>query len=425
MSLTRLEIIEEAKRIASIYDYKPSLLYHWIETFGKEHTEHLTRNLRKPLETLWVQVNTSRVDIDSVRDMLDEMDFKVKNHRYFEDFLEVEVELRELKDDGIRYPRIIVEREAIPSAALGKDILTADIISYDKFETGDTLRIVYKGDRLLALGKAEISSEHIPTAPQRVIAKNTSSLAYAPPLTEFEFYRRGYFNILTPAQAIGIKSMYHSTKDNILVMSTDNGEAASYLSELTHQKVPITVIAQNKEHSKALQKTFARTKSKSVRLLIDTFPRFVRINHLVKFTSAYLELQNSRSSVIPSFRSNLSFSLLEKMVKKQIKITSNLFRCLYDQASITYVTHSVDNFENEKIFENLVSKSYYKSQSFPREIREYQNKGDFSTRYIKPAEEDLIALERKTSTIFLDPLKIKNTGGFIAKFKFDPKKIEN
>ncbi len=425
MSLTRLEIIEEAKRIASIYDYKPSLLYHWIETFGKEYTENLLRNLRKPLETLWVQVNTTRVDIDTVRDKLDEMDFKVKKHRYFEDFLEVEVEQRELKDDGIRYPRIIVDREAIPSAALGKDILTADIINYDKFETGDTLRIVYKGEKLLALGKAEISSELIPTAPQRVIAKNTSSLAYAPPLAELEFYRRGFFNILTPVQAIGIKSMYHSIKDNILVMSTDNGEAASYLSELTHHKVPITVIAQNKEHSRVLQRTFARTKSKSVRLLVDTFPQFVRINQEIKFTSVYLELQNSRSSVIPSFRSNLSISLLEKMVKKQIRITSNLFRCLYNQASITYVTHSIDNFENEKIFENLVSKSYYKSQSFPQEIREYQNKGDFSARYIKPVEEDKIALERKTSTIFLDPLKIKNTGGFIAKFKFTPKKIEN
>lgn len=422
MSLTRLEIIEEAKRLASLYDYTPSLLYHWIESFGKADTEYLLRNLRKPLETLWVQVNTSRVDIDSVRDKLDELDFKVKKHRYFEDFLEVEVELRELKDDGIRYPRIIVDREAIPNAALGKDIRTADIVNFDKFEAGDTLRIVYKGERLLALGKAEVSSELIPTAPQRVIAKNTSSLAYSPPLTELEFYRRGYFNILTPVQAIGIKSMYHSTKDNILVMSTDNGEAASYLSELTHHKVPITVIAQNKEHSRALQKTFARTKSKSVRILVDTFPQFVRVNQEIKFTSAYLELQNSRSSVIPSFRSNLSFYLLEKMVKKQIRIISNLFRCLYNQASVTYVTHSVDNFENEKIFENLVSKSYFKSQGFPQEIREYQKKGDFTTRYIKPAEEDLISLERKTSTIFLDPLKIKNTGGFIAKFKFTPKK---
>ena len=404
--------------IVKKFQYTSDLLYHWIEAFGLDESLKFLEQFRQPFDSLWVQVNTTRVDFDSMIDIFEEMEFEVNKHPWFEDFLEVKVIRKEIEEDVLLYPVVKVDRESASTIALGKDVHTASITSHNSFLSGDKVRIMDFAGNIIALGTAMVNSKEILSLKQQVVVKVTDSLGYVPPLTELREYRRGFFSILSPTQAIGVKSMYLDSKDNILVMSGDRGEVASYIAELTNNKCPITVVARNKMQLKAIRKQVERLKVKAVRLLQAPFQNFLKERQEMKFTSVYLEPQNSRTAVIPTFASNLSLKRLEKMSSDQIEIISNLYRVLHKEASISYITHSIDYLENEFVFQKILEKAFYEAQSFPIKIRNLQKKKIVNSRDKGGLEIIKTGKEQELSTIFLNPITIKNIGGFISKFKF-------
>jgi 16S rRNA C967 or C1407 C5-methylase (RsmB/RsmF family) len=403
------------------FQYSPSLLYHWINSFGLTETMNILEQLRKPPNSLWIQVNTDKIDYDSLYDIFEESEFNVQKHTWFDDFLEVKVEKREIKEKSFTYPTIRVDIESASNIALGKDVHTSAVTKYDRFAAGEKVRIVDLAGSTIAVATSEVESKEISKLSQRVIARVAESCGYAPPLTEMKEYRRGYFNILSPAQTVGVKSLYLDRQDNILVMSVDRGEVAGYIAKITNHKCPITVIARNEMHLKAINRQLGRIKSKAIRVIHIPFSRFLKELHEIKYSSIYIELQNSRTAMMPVFSSNLSTSKLRQMVKNQTNVLSSLYRCLHGQASISYITHSLDYLENEKVFKTILEKAYYNSQSFPEEIRLLQKKNKLNTRKPEFNEERLYQKEHENATIFLDPIKTKNIGGFIAKFKFKQK----
>ncbi|MHA2308463.1 MAG: PUA domain-containing protein, partial [Candidatus Heimdallarchaeaceae archaeon] len=398
-----------------------SLLNHWITSFGLDKTLKIIENLRKPYDTIWVQVNTNRIDIDSLRMIFEDMEYNVKKHHLFEDFLEVEVEKRDFSVEDSEIPSVIVDIESSSNISLGKDVQTASIVKNDKFVSGDKVKVLDHTGSIIALGVAEVNSKEISSLSQMTVVKVSDSLGYAPPLTELSVYRRGSFNILTPVQAVGVKSLYLDRLDNILVASNDRGEVASYIAELTKHKTPITVIAQNELQVKAITRQIERIKTKAIRLLHVPFLTFLRERHEMKYSSVYLGLQNSRTAVKPVFSSNLSAGKLREMVKAQTDIITYLFRGLHENASITFTTHSMDYLENEGIFKKILEKAYYESQSFPEEIRVLQSKKILKAREVPMLDTKGIKLDLKNSSIFLDPIETNNIGGFLAKFKFEQK----
>ena len=404
--------------IVKRFQYASGLLYHWIESFGLEETLNHLENFRQPFESLWVQVNNTKIDFESLIDIFEAMEFEVSKHPWFNDFLLVKVGKKEIEEDVLLYPVVKVDRESASSIALGKDVNTASITSHNSFLTGDKVRIMDFAGNIIALGKAMVNSKEILALSQRVVVKVTDSLGYVPPLTELKEYRKGYFSILTPTQAIGVKSMYLESKDNILVMSGDRGEVAGYIAELTNNKCPITVVAQNKMQLKAINRQVERLQTKAIRILHSPFHNLLKEKHEVKYTSIYIEPQNSRTAVIPTFASNLSLNRLEKMSNDQIDIITSLYRLLHKEASISYVTHSIDYLENELVFQSILEKAYYEAQSFPQEIKNLQNKSILNSREMSLTGIMKKTKEQESSTIFLNPSIIKNIGGFVAKFKF-------
>ncbi|MFW9851799.1 MAG: PUA domain-containing protein [Candidatus Thorarchaeota archaeon] len=410
-----------SNEILKKFQYSPSLLYHWINSFGLNNTINILEQLRNPPNSLWIQVNTDIIDYDSLYDIFEENEFDVQRHTLFDDFLEVKVKKREIKEKYYTYPAIRVDVESASNIALGKDVHTSAVTKHDKFAAGERVRIVDLAGSTIAVATSEVESKEISKLSQRIIARVTESFGYAPPLTELKEYRRGYFNILTPAQTVGVKSLYLDKQDNILVMSVDRGEVAGYIAKLTNHKCPITVIARNEMHLKAVKKQLKRIKSKAIRVIHTPFLQFLRDLHEIKYSSIYVELPNSRTALMPVFSSNLSISKLKQMAKSQLNVLSNLYRCLHGQASISYITHSLDYLENENVFKSILGKAYYDSQSFPEEIRLLQNKEKLKTRKPEFKEERLYEKENEKATIFLDPIETQNNGGFIAKFKFKQK----
>ena len=278
-------------------------------------------------------------------------------------------------------------------------------------------------NNILAVGKTQLKSSEINKRFQETVVKVTESLAYAPPITELKEYRKGFFSILSPTQALGVKSMNFKANDNILVMSTDKGDVANYIAELTRNKVPITVLAANKMHTKVLNKNIARTKNKAIRIIQRPFLSFVREMPEMKYTSFFVEPQNSRTAVIPVFSSNLSLDRLKQFTKKQQKLISELYRSTHGEASLTYITHSIDYLENEEIFQNTLQKAYYENQEFPKEIRKLKQQKIISSRAPLEIYKE-IESELTKSSVYLNPITTNNTGGFIAKFNFKLKQEE-
>ncbi|NPD88466.1 MAG: hypothetical protein HGN29_07065 [Asgard group archaeon] len=413
--------IELSRELVKKYDYADSLLNHWITSFGLDKTLQIIENLRNPYDTIWVQVNTSRIDFDSLRIIFEDMEYNVQKHHLFDDFLEVKVEKRDFSIKDSEIPSVIVDIESSSNISLGKDVHTASIVKNDKFVSGDKVKILDHTGSIIAAGTAEVNSKEIHSLHQMTVVKVTDSHGYAPPLTELSFYRRGFFNILTPVQALGVKSLYLDKLDNILVASSDRGEVACYIAELTNHKTPITVIAQNELQVKAISRQIERIKTRAIRLLHVPFLSFLREIHEMKYSSVYLGLQNSRTAVKPVFSSNLSAGRLREMTKAQANIITYLYRCLHENASVTYTTHSMDYLENEGIFKKILEKAYYESQSFPEEIRILQSKKIFKSREVPVIDTKGISLDLRNSSIFLDPIETGNIGGFLAKFKFKQK----
>jgi len=403
------------------FQYSPSLLYHWIDSFGLNDTMKILEQLRNPPYSIWVQVNTDKIDLDSLYNIFEENEFKVQKHTLFDDFLEVIIEKKEISENGSNYPVIRIDIESATNIALGKDVHTSAITKHDRFSTGEKVRIVDLAGSTIAIGESEVESREISNLNQRIIARVIDSFGYIPPLTEMREYRRGFFNILTPAQTIGVKSLYLDRRDNILVMSVDRGEVAGYIAKITNHKCPITVVARNEMHLKAINRQLERIKSKAIRVIHASFLHFLKELHEIKYSSVYIELPNSRTAFMPVFSSNLSVSKIKQMSKNQTNVISKLYRCLHEQASISYITHSIDYLENENVFKTILEKAYYDSQSFPEEIRILQNQNKLKTRKPEFNKERLYQKEHENATIFLDPIKTENIGGFISKFKFKQK----
>jgi len=258
------------------FQYSASLLNHWLETFDLNQTLELLDGLRLPYSSIWVQVNTRKVDYYSLFDIFEERGFFVNKHPFFDDFIEVKVQKKKIPENTRELPIIRVDHESTTNISLGRDVQTANIMNHDEFDAGETVCIADYVNNIIAVGKAQVKSSEIKKLKQKNVVKVTDSLAFAPPLTELKEYRKGFFSIMTPTQVIGVKSMEFDTKDNILVMTTDKGDVANYIAELTNYKVPITVLAANDMQVKALRKNVERTKNKAIRILHRPFLNFVR-----------------------------------------------------------------------------------------------------------------------------------------------------
>ena len=422
MSEEKSELEKEINLISKRYHYKTSLIKHWIEDFGKVKTEEFLQFSKSPYSSLWVQVNTSKIDIDSLFDIFEELEFDVIKNPLFDDILEVKVNQFDLSDYNKNYPVIKVDRESAQSIAMGREVFSYGVTGYEFLEKGENVEIRDAANNLIAIGKSEVSSKEIPSLKLNIVAKVIKSWGFEPPITELSYYRKGFYNILTPTQIFGVKSMYFENNDNILVLSVDKGDTALYIAERTNHKIPITVVAQNRNHLRAIQRQIRRVKTKAIRVISAPFLSFIQDVHTIKYTSVYLELQNSRTAVLPTFSSNLNFPTLRKMVSKQKKVTDLLYKCLVPNASISLITHSIDTLENELLFNHIKSKSYHEPQAFPPEIRELQKNGKIGYRdYL---DERIIddSFAHKSSTAFIDPIDIKNTGGYLMKYKFALKK---
>ncbi|MHA1685693.1 MAG: PUA domain-containing protein [Candidatus Heimdallarchaeaceae archaeon] len=414
--------ITESKLLATQYAYEESLIAHWLKYFNTKIIQSYLKRLRLPAKSLWIQINTARADVDSILESLEELDFNVQTNPYFEDILEVEIEKHDIYLDEKDYPAIIVDRESASGIVLGKDVNTSAVIAADEFKANDTIKIIDRTGYVLAKAKAQVNSNEIASLRQQVVAKVLQSRAKIPPLTELRYYRAGLFTVLSPTQIFAIQSMYMEEKDNILVVSPDRGEVATTIAQLTNYNTPITVIAQNQQHARALRKQVNRMKAKSIRIIVNGFYEFIKQHHDITYTSAYIELPNSRTAIMPTLNSNLTIKRLRRLVKRQKNILTYTFRCLHPNASITYVNHSLDPLENEINYRDIVTKTYYETQSFPNSIRKLKV-SEFSTiRELKTDILNDIKFHLKVGTLFIDPLKVQNSGGFIAKFKYTPQR---
>ena len=406
------------------FQYDPSLLNHWIENNGIDFTLDLLSSLRTPNDSIWVQVNKSRIDFDSLIDIFEDMDFEVSKHPHFDDILLVRIGKNTFTDEEKSLPGIKVEKESTSSVALGKDVNSNSITDFISFSSGDKVKIMDFVGNIIAIGRAEINSSELKDKAVRVAAKNIKAMGNAPQLTEMMVYRRGYFNILTPVQVLAVKSMNLKSAKSILVISGDKGDVASYIEELTEQKIPITLIVNNKLHLKAVSNQLKRTRSKSIRIVRRPTLEFLNGIHEMKYDAVYVEAPNSRTAFMPTFSSNLGFSRLKSMAKTQKEIISQLYHCLYSDAEICYVTHSVDFLENELIFDHIMNKAYYEDSNFAHKIRQLKKKDIFSNREQLEHLYGDYSFEHRNSTIYVDPVKTNNTGGYIARFKFGKTKEE-
>jgi len=398
--------------------YNPSLLHRWLEQLGIKYTIDLLSTLRKPNDSIWVQVNKSKVDFDSLLDLFEDMEISANKHPLFDDFIQVKIGLNEFDKTEKELPMVKVDRESTTSIALGKDVNSTNVTEVNQFFEGDTVRIIDFIGNIIAVGVAEIHSTEVKDKTVRVAVRNIKALGIAPQLTELMVYRRGYFNILTPIQALSVKSTYLKPKDNILVMTGDKGDVACYIAELTNNKCPITLIVNNKLQLKAARRQIERTKSKAIRIIRCPFLKFLNEYQEIKYSVVFLEPQNSRTAIMPTFSSNLGVSKLKTMATTQKEIITNLYRCLYDLANITYFTHSVDVSENEEAYNHAMSKAYYEDHKFTEEVRQLQRKKIVSYRELPEEIYSDYTFEHKKSTIYIDPVKTNNSGGYIAKFKF-------
>ncbi|MHA1465800.1 MAG: PUA domain-containing protein, partial [Candidatus Heimdallarchaeaceae archaeon] len=170
--------------LISRFLYHPSLLHRWLDQLGINYTIDLLSTLRRPNESIWVQVNKSKIDFDSLLDIFEDMEFSANKHPLFDDFIQVKIGLNEFDETVKELPMIKVDRESTTSIALGKDVNSTNVTEVNEFFEGDTVRIIDFVGNIIAIGIAEIHSTEVKDKTVRIAAKNIKSLGITPQLTE-------------------------------------------------------------------------------------------------------------------------------------------------------------------------------------------------------------------------------------------------
>lgn len=175
-------------------------------------------------------------------------------------------------------------------------------------------------------------------------------------ITDWEYFKKGYFNIQDEATGFSIKLLDVKPGDRVLDMCSAPGGKTSFLAAEMENKGEIIALDLHESRIKALEKNLARLGVENVKTeAVDT----LKFKTEEKFDKILADVPCSGSGTIPKkpdIKWKRSLSDFYEMPKTQFRILEKGASLLKTGGELVYSTCSIDKEENYGIIEKFLSK---------------------------------------------------------------------
>ncbi len=339
-----------------------------------------------------------------------------------------------VQKNGIK--TVTVRRNAAIDAAMGKDIVSTDIVEASDMSPGDEVVIIDKYKTIVASGVANMSEEEAKRSPGRVAIKVTYPLYDVPDFSGLKSYRRGDFSVFTLPRILGFRNvLIHASGDSprILVVSQDNGEIAAHLHHAFKGKAKITILARNEGHIASIQNTFERLGvGEDIQIIREELERMAkrRGRKGEKFNVIYYEPACSKSGQRPSFFSEIEEKTIISMHRSQFQGIRSIALLGETSSPIIYVTHSIDPTENQEVISLALKQGIFELSSdkkYLKLVENYPSEIDILPEIPTATLADSAKINQILSTpsyrrgfIEVDPIRDDADAGFVATMLLKP-----
>lgn len=240
--------------------------------------------------------------------------------------------------------------EEILNAQYGKE-LSKDIIYNLNLPKKVTLRVnTIKSDvnKIISVFEKEnIKFKNIKWYKDAFIIENVKEER----LKELDIYKQGKIYLQSLSSMLPPLVLSPNEKENILDMAAAPGGKTTQMATLSDNKAYITACERNKIRGEKLKYNLEKQGAKTVNVMLEDAGN---LSDFFSFDKILLDAPCSGSGTDNVFKSNFTYSLIEKSKKTQERLLRKALKILKSGGEMVYSTCSILSKENEEVVEKVI-----------------------------------------------------------------------
>lgn len=240
--------------------------------------------------------------------------------------------------------------EEILNAQYGKE-LSKDIIYNLNLPKKVTLRVnTIKSDVneiISVFEKENIKFKNIKWYKDAFIIENVKEER----LKKLDIYKQGKIYLQSLSSMLPPLVLSPNEKENILDMAAAPGGKTTQMATLSDNKAYITACERNKIRGEKLKYNLEKQGAKTVNVMLEDAGN---LSDFFSFDKILLDAPCSGSGTDNVFKSNFTYSLIEKSKKTQERLLRKALKILKSGGEMVYSTCSILSKENEEVVEKVI-----------------------------------------------------------------------
>ena len=240
--------------------------------------------------------------------------------------------------------------EEILNAQYGKE-LSKDIIYNLNLPKKVTLRVnTIKSDVneiISVFEKENIKFKNIKWYKDAFIIENAKEER----IKELDIYKQGKIYLQSLSSMLPPLVLSPNEKENILDMAAAPGGKTTQIAAISNNKAFITACERNKIRGEKLKYNLEKQGAKTVNVMLEDAGN---LSDFFSFDKILLDAPCSGSGTDNVFKSNFTYSLIEKSKKTQERLLRKALKILKSGGEMVYSTCSILSKENEEVVEKVI-----------------------------------------------------------------------
>lgn len=170
-------------------------------------------------------------------------------------------------------------------------------------------------------------------------------------LKELDIYKQGKIYLQSLSSMLPPLVLSPNEKENILDMAAAPGGKTTQMAAISDNKAYITACERNKIRGEKLKYNLEKQGAKTVNVMLEDAGN---LSDFFSFDKILLDAPCSGSGTDNVFKSNFTYSLIEKSKKTQERLLRKALKILKPGGEMVYSTCSILSKENEEVVEKVI-----------------------------------------------------------------------
>ena len=170
-------------------------------------------------------------------------------------------------------------------------------------------------------------------------------------LKELDIYKQGKIYLQSLSSMLPPLVLSPNEKENILDMAAAPGGKTTQMAAISNNKAYITACERNKIRGEKLKYNLEKQGAKTVNVMLEDAGN---LSDFFSFDKILLDAPCSGSGTDNVFKSNFTYSLIEKSKKTQERLLRKALKILKPGGEMVYSTCSILSKENEEVVEKVI-----------------------------------------------------------------------